>query len=364
MTKTRVLLLFGGRSSEHSISCVTAAGIIHAIDTERFDVIPVGVTRDGAMVLIDAAEMTYRLDDDPLPEVSDNGTRVHLPVTATSHEVTLTRADGQIESLGEVDIAFPLFHGPWGEDGTIQGLFELGSLPYVGCGVLASALCQDKDVAKTVFQAAGIAVAPWRTVTRETVANATVEELASGLSMPLFVKPNRAGSSVGVSRVTDLAQLPEALEVAFREDDIVLIEEGVNGREVEIAVLQGRGSQPPRTSNCIGEITFRGKDFYDFEAKYLGSDGVELVLPAAVTEAEFESLRDAATRAFIAVRGEGLARVDFFLTADGPVLNEINTLPGFTPISMFPQLWEHSGLAYRDLITELIELGLQTKRIN
>lgn len=362
MTTTRVALMFGGRSSEHSISCVTAAGMLGAIDRNRFEIVPIGVTSDGAMVLMDAEDIDYRLDSDPLPTVADNGSRVRLPDSATSRAFMVDMPDGSRISLGDIDVVFPLFHGPWGEDGTIQGMLELLSLPYVGCGVLASALCQDKHLAKVVVQSAGITVAPWRTVRQTHVREHGVAGLDEGLRYPLFVKPNRAGSSVGVSRVTTPEGLAHALEVAFREDSIALIEEGITGREVEIAVLQGRGGSAPRTSSCVGEITFRGKDFYDFEAKYLGSDGVELVLPAEVTPEEFESLRDAAVRAFTAVQGAGLSRVDFFLTENGPVLNEINTLPGFTPISMYPQLWEHSGLSYRDLITELIDLAIETPR--
>jgi D-alanine-D-alanine ligase len=206
-------------------------------------------------------------------------------------------------------------------------------------------------------------VAPWRTVTREQLSRDPYlsERLDEGLSYPLFVKPARAGSSVGVSRVAELAELPAALEVAFAEDRTVLIESGVTGREVEIAVLEGRGEDRPRTSSVIGEIVFTGRDFYDFEAKYLGAAGVELALPAQVTELEFEAIRDAAVRAFEVTQCAGLARIDFFLTDEGPVLNEINTLPGFTPISMYPRLWQESGLEYTDLITELVELAIEKK---
>lgn len=358
-----VALVFGGRSSEHGISCVTAAGVLRSLDRELFRVIPVGITKTGAHVLLTEADLAdYRLEAGALPEVTANGTRVLWPASTETRALSVIHADGSIESLGDVDAVLPMMHGPYGEDGTLQGMLELVDMPYVGSGVLGSALCMDKHALKTVLAAAGIAVAPWHMVTRyEIDADPTlVERLDEGLSYPLFVKPNRAGSSVGVSRVTERAELAAALEIAFAEDTMVLVETGVTGREVEIAVLQGRAGAAPRTSTVIGEIVFTGRDFYDFEAKYLGAAGVELELPANVTETEFAALRDAAVHSFTVAQCAGLSRIDFFLTADGPVLNEINTLPGFTPISMYPRLWEASGLAYSDLITELIDLAIET----
>ncbi|MBK0420313.1 D-alanine--D-alanine ligase [Leucobacter sp. CSA1] len=357
-----VVLLFGGRSSEHGISCVTAAGVLRAIDRSRFDVIPVGITKHGATVLVredDLAE--YRLEPGALPEVADNGTRVLWPASTQTRSITVVDGSGALRTLGRVDAVLPMLHGPYGEDGTVQGMLDLVDLPYVGSGVLGSALCMDKHAVKTILADAGIAVAPWRTVTRHQLDRDPylADRLDEGLSYPLFVKPARAGSSVGVSRVTEASQIPAALELAFAEDATVLIESGVTGREVEIAVLEGRGGDRPRTSSVIGEIVFTGREFYDFEAKYLGAAGVELELPARVSDAEFESIRDAAVRAFEVTQCAGLARIDFFLTSDGPVLNEINTLPGFTPISMYPRLWEESGLGYTDLITELVELALE-----
>lgn len=360
--KRTVVLLFGGRSSEHGISCVTAAGVLRAIDRDRFDVIPVGITKLGATVLMRESDLSeYRLDASGLPEVPENGTRVLWPASVETRTLSVIESNGQVRSLGRIDAVLPMLHGPFGEDGTVQGLFELVDLPYVGSGVLGSALCMDKHAVKTVLADAGIAVAPWNTVTRSQLERdpSLVERLDEGLSYPLFVKPNRAGSSVGVSRVTSPDGLPAALETAFDEDSIVLIESGISGREVEIAVLEGHGNDAPRTSAVLGEIVVTGREFYDFEAKYLGATGVELALPAAVTETEFRSIRDAAVLAFEVAQCAGLARIDFFLTPEGPVLNEINTLPGFTPISMYPQLWQHSGLGYTQLITELIELALE-----
>ena len=361
-SKRSVVLLFGGRSSEHGISCVTAAGVLRSIDRTVFDVIPVGITKQGATVLMQEDDLAeYRLEAGALPEVHDNGTRVLWPASTATRSLTVIEQAGTLRTLGHVDAVLPMLHGPYGEDGTVQGMLDLVDLPYVGSGVLGSALCMDKHAVKTVLADDGIAVAPWRTVTQHQLARDPylAETLDEGLHYPLFVKPARAGSSVGVSRVTESSEIPAALELAFAEDRTVLIESGVTGREVEIAVLEGRGEDGPRTSTVIGEIVFTGRDFYDFEAKYLGAAGVELELPAKVTEAEFASIRDAAVRAFEVTQCAGLARIDFFLTADGPVLNEINTLPGFTPISMYPRLWQESGVGYTELITELVELAIE-----
>ena len=360
-SKRTVALVFGGRSSEHGVSCVTAAGVLRAIDRTKYDVLPIGITRRGATVLADEEELAgYRLDAVALPEVHDNGTRVLWPASTETRALTLVASDGSIRSLGSVDAVIPMLHGPYGEDGTIQGMLDLVDMPYVGSGVLSSALCMHKHLAKSVLAGAGIPVAPWRMVTQGEVDRdpAIIDTLDEGLDYPLFVKPARAGSSMGVSRVTERAGIAAALEVAFYEDSSVLIESAVAGREIEIGVLEGRDGASPRASSAVGEIVMTSRSFYDFESKYLGGAGVELELPAKVTAEEFEAIRAIAIRAFELAQCEGLARVDFFLTAQGPVLNEINTLPGFTPISMFPRLWEESGLSYTELITELVELAV------
>lgn len=360
--RIRVALFFGGRSSEHGISCATAGGVLGAIDRDRFEVVPIGITRDGILTLQpdDATGLTLAAE---LPEVRDNGTRVFLPESASTREFRVRDADGTERSLGDVDVAFPILHGPFGEDGTIQGMFELAGLPYVGNGVLASALGMDKHFTKTVLEGAGIEVAPWVTVTR---ARLTADERLwrrriEALGLPVFVKPARAGSSVGVTKVKDWAELDTALDIAFLEDHTVLVEQMVSGREVECAVLQGRDGAPPRVS-VAGEIVLTTREFYDFDAKYHDAPGVELVCPADLGDGELAEMQRIAARAFEAIGGAGLARVDFFFTGTGFVLNEVNTMPGFTPISMFPACWLASGVSYPELITELIDLGLQTTR--
>ncbi|MDI2097663.1 D-alanine--D-alanine ligase family protein [Ruicaihuangia caeni] len=355
-------MLFGGRSSEHSISCATASGVLGAIDRERYDVIPVGITRDGAFTLQPDDPARFALSSD-LPEVIDNGTRVRLPDSAASSEWTVTDAAGATTSLGTVDVAFPILHGPFGEDGTVQGMLELFGIPYVGAGVLASAAGMDKHFTKSLLQHAGIPVADWVTITageRESRRPGLVEELEP-LGWPLFVKPARAGSSVGVTRVAAPEGLDAALDAAFAEDSRVLVERALVGREVECAVLAGRNGGAPRVS-VAGEIVVTGRDFYDFEAKYLDAPGIELVCPAVLSDAELAEMRRVAAAAFDAIGGAGLARVDFFLTDDGFVVNEVNTMPGFTPISMFPKCWIASGVSYPELIDELITLGLETAR--
>ncbi len=333
--------------------------MLGAIDRDRYAVIPVGITREGAFVLEDDDPAKFPLDAAHLPEVVDNGTRVLWPEPGGDRTLRVVHPGGATEGLGEIDVVLPILHGPHGEDGTIQGYFDTLEVPYAGGGVLDSALCMDKHFMKIVLRAAGISVAPGVTVRRREwdVDPAVVRRRAVELGLPVFVKPARAGSSVGVSKVTAPEELDAALAIAFAEDDKVLIEAGITGREIEVAVLETadgvRASLP-------GEIVLTDRGFYDFEGKYLGGDGVDVVCPAELSEAEVAAVQEAGVRAFQAVDGRGLARVDMFLTADGElVVNELNTMPGFTPISMFPKCWVASGLSYGDLITELVEAGLR-----
>ncbi len=356
--RTRVALVFGGRSSEHAISCATAGGVLGAIDRDRFDVIPVGITRDGAFVLERDDPAAFALDPAALPEVRDDGSRVFWPESVSSRELTVRRPDGTVEPLGRVDVAFPILHGTWGEDGTVQGLFELIGLPYVGNGVLASALGMDKHFTKSMLEAAGVPVAPWiRLTPADRSADAAyLRRRVAGLGYPVFVKPARAGSSVGVSRVADPGGLAAALDIAFAEAASVLVARGRSGRELEIGLLGSRTGGAPRTS-AVGEVVVTGRAFYDFEAKYLGAPGIDLVCPVPLGDGERAEIERIAVRAWQAIGCRGLARIDFFLTDEGFVVNEINTLPGFTPISMFPRCWQESGVPYPELIAELVALA-------
>jgi len=360
--KQTVVLIFGGRSSEHSISCATAAGVMGAIDRSRYNLITVGITSDGRFVpaVDDASVWALPAGDKPLPTVEFAGQTVEFAFDG-SREIFITDASGVRSSLGVADVAFAVLHGPFGEDGTIQGFFELIGLPYVGNGVLASAAGMDKEFSKALFLQAGVPAVPHVVIHRHrwVADSAGVLEQVRGLGgLPLFVKPARAGSSVGVSKVKSLDDFAAALEVAFAEDSKVVIERGVVGREVECAVLSGRDGDAPRVS-VAGEIVVHGREFYDFEAKYRDEAAVELIVPAVMTAAELAEMQAIAARAFDALGCRGLGRVDFFLTEDGFVVNEINTMPGFTPLSMYPKLWQASGLAYGDLIDELIFLATE-----
>jgi len=332
--------------------------VLRAIDRDRYRVIPVGITRDGVFVLEDDDPGKFALDAERLPEVVDNGTRVLWPEGGADRTLRVRRADGSLEDLGELEVVLPILHGVHGEDGTVQGFFDTLGIPYAGAGVLDSALCMDKHFMKVVLAAAGVPVAPSVTLTRSRWESDPegVRADAAALGEPSFVKPARAGSSVGVSKVHHASELDAALAKAFAEDDKVLIESAIIGREVEVAILEGRDGAGARAS-LPGEIVLTTREFYDFEGKYLGGDGAEVVCPADLTETEIAEIQRLGIRAFEAVEGRGLARVDFFLTADGLYVNELNTMPGFTPISMFPKCWIASGMTYPELITELIELA-------
>ncbi len=331
--------------------------MLQAIDRSRFDVLPIGITRDGAFVLEDDDPDKFALRPEHLPEVVDNGTRIIWPDSVLSREVKVADATG-IRSLGDVDVVFPILHGRFGEDGTVQGFLELLDLPYVGAGLLMSAIGMDKHTTKQVLKAAGVPVVPWATLTRAELDRDPElwERRVRSLGLPVFVKPARAGSSVGVSKVSEWSELGAALETAFAEDRTVLVEQAATGREIECGVLQGRDGAPPRVS-VAGEIVISGREFYDFDAKYLDAPGIDLVCPADLHPGELAEMQRIAARAFEAVGGEGLSRVDFFYTGTEFFVNEVNTMPGFTPISMFPTCWIASGMTYPDLISELVDLA-------
>lgn len=358
--RPRVLVLFGGRSGEHPISAVTAGGVLRAIDRTRYEVLAVGITRDGHWVLADDDPDRWAITDGRLPEVTNGSVRVLLPQAAGDREVQVMRGS-VAEALGTVDVVFPLLHGPFGEDGTVQGMLELADVRYVGAGVLASAVGMDKQMMKLVFAGQGLPVGPYVVVPPGDLDRdpAAVLARAEGLGLPVFVKPARAGSSLGISKVTDRADLPDAIRAAAEHDPKVLIEAAIVGREVECGVLGGRDGAPARAS-LPGEIVVRGEhSFYDFEAKYLDEASAELTCPADLPAEVTARVRELAVRAFDAIGCEGLARVDVFVQPDGNVLvNEINTMPGFTPFSMYPRMWAATGLDYPALVDELIQLAL------
>lgn len=366
--RPRVLLLFGGRSSEHAVSCVTAAGVMRAIDRDKYDVVPVGITRTGTWTLLEGDTDSFRLDQGQVPEILDSGTHVRLGSAGTdqAHDAVASRGLGDAVGLGSVDVVFPLLHGPYGEDGTLQGMLELADIAYVGSGVAASAMGMDKHYMKVVFESAGLTVGPYEVITDKQWLNAPEEALArcERLVRPLFVKPSRAGSSVGITRVDVDGDLRAAVEAARIHDPKVVVEQGISGREIECGVLEGRGATPTRSS-LPGEIVVQPGDhgFYDFEAKYVDGAAAKTSCPADLTPEQTQTLREQAVVAFDALGGEGLSRVDFFLTPEGEwVINEINTMPGFTPSSMYPQMWAASGIEYAELIDELVQLALHRKR--
>lgn len=373
MAKKRIMVLYGGRADEHSISCISTAGVLNAIDTERFDVVPVGITKTGQWIVGGEDPRSWSLNDGTLPEVV---------ATADSCAVTLDVSRGQdgffaddpgqpdhVISLGHIDAVFPVLHGVYGEDGTVQGLLEMMGVPYVGCGVFASAACMDKHYTKIVLNAAGIPTAPGIMVdARHATGESVYDEVKKAkLAYPLFVKPSRAGSSFGVTKVeqadgeqAQIAALEAAVAEAGKHDWKVLVEQGIDAREIECAVLCAAPGDEPEAS-WPGEIVLDHRDqgddqFYDFDSKYMDSSASHVEVPANLPVSVLEDVRDVARRAFAAVDGAGLSRVDTFVTPDGTVMvNEINTMPGFTPISMYPKAWDASGIGYTELITRLIE---------
>jgi len=364
-SKPRVAVLFGGRSSEHAISCVTAGSVLAALDPEKYDVVPIGIAKDGRWVLEDGDSSRLAIEDpDRLPEV--NGS---LPVLSIAQDglagSLVVHPQGDVPAtLGRVDVVFPVLHGPFGEDGTVQGLLEIADVRYVGAGVLASAVGMDKHYMKVVFESAGLPVLPYAVVTDRgwrSDPDACRAEV-DALGYPVFVKPCRGGSSIGISKVRSRDELDAAIEEARRWDPKVVVEAaaGEGAREIECGVLDTFGEALPEAS-VVAEIVVQGDhDFYDFAAKYLPEEHTRLDVPADLDPEVVEEVQALSVAAFEALSCEGLARVDFFLLADGRLaVNEINTMPGFTPTSMFPRMWAASGLSYTELVDRLVQLALR-----
>ena len=378
--KLRVGVLFGGRSGEHEVSLLSAASILKAIDRKKFDVVPIGITKEGRWLA--AADATGLLEGDRSivardlragdPDATPGAKLLHegMPTLMAPEPANVTTGEFKrrlADRSSAIDVVFPVLHGTFGEDGTIQGLFELAGIAYVGSGVLGSSAGMDKDVMKRLFAQAGLPIVKHVTVLRsewEASPRRTVARIESALKYPVFVKPANLGSSVGISKAHDRKELGPALDIAAKYDRKLIIEQGVGGqksraRELEVAVL---GNDDPKAS-VVGEI-IPGKEFYDYEAKYL-SEGSVPVIPAKLTSAQAKKIREMAVAAFRACDLAGLARVDFLMEPDGKrriYINEVNTLPGFTQISMYPKLWEATGIPYRDLISRLIELALERQR--
>jgi D-alanine-D-alanine ligase len=355
VSRTRLAVVFGGRSTEHAISCVSAGSVLAALDRERYDVVAVGITPEGRWVLAPDDPALLALSGRELPSVKD-GPSVALPGDPTAGGL-VPLEDGPA-FLGRVDVVFPVLHGAYGEDGTIQGLLELAGVPYVGAGVLSSAVAMDKAVAKRLLAAEGLAVAPSVVVrARRWAADpAGVAREVAALGLPVFVKPARGGSSIGISRVTSADGLAAALDTALAADPKVLVEAAVTGREVECGVVDGPDG--PQASLPAEVLVTSGYDFYDFDAKYL--DAAEPVCPADLPADVTAELQAQSLRAWEALDCEGLARVDFFVGDDGALtVNEVNTMPGFTATSMFPRMWEASGVPYPELVDRLVQSALR-----
>jgi D-alanine-D-alanine ligase len=335
-SKARIIVLFGGESAEHDVSCVTAAHVLRALDPQKYDVTTVGITRDGQWVHTE------------LPTARDIKT-LNATGSPTSSSLIF---DAQNDSTQLVVI--PLLHGPMGEDGTVQGLLELAHVAYVGTGVLGSAVAMDKSIAKQIMSANSIAQQKFITVRDTDDQDKIIDQAINQLGLPVFVKPANMGSSIGVKKAKTRAEIVSALTYAFELDEWALIEEAVTGREIEVAVL---GNENPRAS-VPGEIV-PSHEFYDYEDKYIG-DGAQLLVPAPLSESEVAEVQQLALKIYRTLRSDGMARVDFFYEKGGRgfLCNEINTIPGFTPISMYPKLWQASGLSYSQLLDELIELAI------
>jgi len=358
--KLRVAVLFGGRSGEHEVSLRSAASIMQALDSNKYDVIPIGITKQGSWLTAGAAAKMLPGGVAPLPraDAGEASPEVLQEAEVLRSGLPLVLEPDPSHQKAGIDVVFPVLHGTFGEDGTVQGLLELAGLPYVGAGVLGSAAGMDKDVMKRLFRDHGIPVVPWLLYTRSDLGPQVVSEVEKKFHYPVFIKPANLGSSVGISKVHKRKELMPALEQAARFDRRILVEKGIDARELECSVL---GNDHPEAS-VPGEVV-SCREFYDYAAKYL-EEGSDLIIPAKITAAQARRVRDLACRAFQAIDCAGMARVDCFLERrTGKVfVNEINTIPGFTSISMYPKLWEATGLPYSKLLDRLIELALERGR--
>jgi D-alanine-D-alanine ligase len=353
--RIRVAVVFGGQSTEHTVSCVSAASVLANLDQERFEILPVGITPEGSWVLGPADPATLAIDGRTLPKIT-SGTALTLPADPSSASLVVLERGREGEVLSAVDVVFPVLHGAYGEDGTVQGLLEMVGLPYAGAGVLASAVAMDKEFTKKLLKAEGLPVGPYEVLHR---GDATLTEAQKErLGLPVFVKPARAGSSTGITKVSDWARLDEAIATARAIDPKVLVESMIVGREVECGVLEFPDGRVEASLPAEIRILDDSLEFYDFETKYL-DDTAELDIPAKLDDALTDRLRATAVKAFHALDCQGLARVDFFVGPDGTlIINELNTMPGFTPTSAYPKMWAVTGIDYRTLLSTLIDTAI------
>ncbi len=348
--KIKVGILFGGKSAEHEVSLQSAKNVADAIDKDKYDVVLIGIDKSGKWLLPDQSQFLLNATDPKLIKLNKENQESVALIPQSGGELTDVSAGGTHSS---VDVVFPILHGPFGEDGTVQGLLKLAGVPFVGAGILGSAVGMDKDVMKRLMRDAGIPIARFLVFRQDDLLE--FEAISKDIGLPFFVKPANLGSSVGVHKVTDQETFDQAIRDAFSYDMKILIEEFIDGRELECSVL---GNQSPMAS-VVGEIV-PSHEFYSYEAKYIDEHGAALEIPADIPDAVSEKIRELAIRTFQTLECEGLSRVDCFLKKDGGlIVNELNTIPGFTTISMYPRLWEASGLSYPELINRLIELGIE-----
>ncbi|MEJ2045120.1 MAG: D-alanine--D-alanine ligase [Reinekea sp.] len=351
-SKIKVGIVFGGRSAEHQVSLQSANSIINAIDRTRYEPVLIGITKNGEWLLNESTACLLNSDNPETIELNNaDGQSVTLIAGQNRGEVMPT---GSGATMSRIDVLFPVLHGPYGEDGSIQGLAKLANIPCVGSGIIGSALGMDKDFAKRLLKLAGLSVADYVMVRNGELSDALIDQIEQRLGYPAFVKPANMGSSIGVSKINNRDELIAAVLLAAKHDRKVLVEEAISGREIECAVL---GNDEPHASIC-GEIASH-HGFYDYTSKYINAEGAELIIPASLSAQQQQRIQQVALQAFMALDCRGLSRVDVFLTPeDDIVVNEINTIPGFTKISMYPKLWEHSGISYSDLIDQLIQLAI------
>jgi D-alanine-D-alanine ligase len=352
MAKINLAVIMGGKSPEHAISLRSGRSVVHALNKDKYNITVIGIDKEGKWYLQDKEDFLLDAEDNTLIALKPSDTTVFLD---TDGKNTYLHDRKDNKKIQQIDVAFPVLHGAYGEDGIIQGLFRSVNVAFVGVDLLASAIGMDKDVAKRLWRDAGIPIAAFEIIHQKNASTVQYSSIVEKLGLPLFVKPANAGSSVGVHKVTNEDEFDAAVKDALLYDRKLLVEEAITGIEVECAVL---GNENPKPS-VIGAI-MPTDTFYSYDAKYISSTGAKMMIPADISPEISQYIQDTAIKAFECIGAEGLSRVDFFLRSDGTiVLNEINTLPGFTSISMYPKLWEATGLAYDDLLDELILLGIQ-----